>query len=284
MRHGLTPDGLVGRVSLGALNAPIQDRIDETIVNLERWRWLPESLGNRHVIVNIAGFSLDVVEDAEVTMSMDVVVGRPYRRTPVFSGVISYLVLNPSWEVPSSIAAQDKLPLLRANPGYLREQGYTLLRGWGADERVVNPDEIDWSTVTRRIFDFRMRQAPGPLNALGRVKFMFPNAFSVYLHDTPARELFGETSRAFSSGCIRLSRPLELAELLLSDDPRWSRDAIDGAVSSGVEQTVRLARPIPVHLLYWTAWIDAEGVAQHRADIYGRDSPVLRELRELPPG
>lgn len=125
-RHGLTPDGLVGRASLAALNTPIQARIDETIVNLERWRWLPESLGDRHVIVNIAGFSLDVVEDEEVTLSMDVVVGRPYRRTPVFSGAISYLVLNPSWEVPSSIAVQDKLPLIKANPAYLREQGYTL--------------------------------------------------------------------------------------------------------------------------------------------------------------
>jgi murein L,D-transpeptidase YcbB/YkuD len=137
--------------------------------------------------------------------------------------------------------------------------------------------------VTARNFPYRIRQEPGEMNALGRVKFMFPNKFSVYLHDTPARELFGENSRAFSSGCIRLERPLDLAALLLHDDPQWSREQIDAFVGNGVERMVRLPQPIPVHLLYWTVWVDDAGALQFRDDIYGRDAPVLRELREDPP-
>ena len=281
-RHGLTADGLVGRGTLAALNVPIQSRINQIIVNLERWRWLPETLGERYIIVNIAEFRLDVVEQGEPVKTMRVVVGRPYRRTPVFSETIRYLVLNPSWEVPSTIATQDKLPLIKQNPDYLTAQGYQLLQGWGADERRIDPGSVDWSTVTARNFPYRLRQAPGPLNALGQVKFMFPNKFSVYLHDTPARDLFGEDARAFSSGCIRLEKPLDLAELLLGDDARWSRAAIDRVVADGREQTVRLTRPMPVHLLYWTARVDEFGTLKFWDDIYGRDQLVLRELRDDP--
>jgi murein L,D-transpeptidase YcbB/YkuD len=282
-RHGLSADGLVGRATIASLNLPIQDRIDRIIVNLERWRWLPESLGERHVIVNIAGFSLDVVEAGQSIMSMRVVVGRPYRRTPVFSDTIRYLVLNPSWEVPATIATQDKLPLIRQDPDYLSSGGYQLLQGWGSDERVIDPYSVDWASITPRNFPYRLRQGPGPLNALGQIKFMFPNKFSVYLHDTPARELFGEDMRAFSSGCIRLNDPLSLAELLLDDATNWSRDAIDDVIASGREQTVILREPVPVHLLYWTAWAGPDGTLQFRDDIYARDAPVLRELRETPP-
>ncbi len=282
-RHGLAADGLVGRATLTALNLPIQERIDRIIVNMERWRWLPESLGERYILVNIAGFGLDLVDNGETALSMRVVVGRPYRRTPVFSDTIRYLVLNPSWEVPTSIAARDKLPLIQQDPGYLADQGYQLLQGWGTDERLIDPATVDWSAVTARNFPYRLRQVPGPLNALGQVKFMFPNRFSVYLHDTPSRELFAEDARAFSSGCIRLERPLDLAEYLLANDPAWSRPAIERAVAAGREQTVSLSRPMPVHLLYWTVWVDDAGVLQFRDDIYGRDRPVLEELREDAP-
>lgn len=282
-RHGLTADGIVGRATLAALNVPVQQRINQLIVNLERWRWLPETLGERYIIVNIAGFELAVVEQGERTLSMRVVVGRPFRRTPVFSETVRYLVLNPSWEVPSRIATQDKLPLIREDPAYLAQQGFQLLEGWGADERVVDPATVDWDNMTARNFNYRLRQGPGPLNALGQVKFMFPNRFSVYLHDTPARELFNEDARAFSSGCIRLQQPLDLAALLLADDPRWTRAAIDEAIAGGREQSVSLRRPIAVHLLYWTAWVDENGALQFRDDIYGRDQPVMQELREDPP-
>ncbi len=281
--HGLAADAVIGAATRRALNVPPEARMEQIIVNLERWRWLPEDLGERYVIVNIAGFSLDVIERGDSRLSMRVVVGQPYRRTPVFSGTMTYLVLNPWWEVPRSIAIRDKLPLIKSDPGYLARQGYSLLSGWGANDRVLDPGEIDWSAVTAGNFGFRMRQAPGPQNALGRVKFMFPNPHSVYLHDTPSRELFAKDARSFSSGCIRLEQPLELAELLLSAGEGWSRPAIDRAVASGKETVVRLPQPVPVHLLYWTAWADGDAI-QFRDDIYGRDARVLRELRKPPPG
>lgn len=281
--HGLADDAVVGRATLRTLNEPVQARIEKIIVNLERWRWLPEDLGERHIIVNIAGFNMDVVEQGETSLSMRVVVGRPYRRTPVFSGNMTYLVLNPSWEVPNNIAVRDKLPLIKADSTYLAGQGYSLLQGWGADERVVDPASVDWDSITARNFRYRLRQRPGELNALGRVKFMFPNVHSVYLHDTPSRELFAQASRTFSSGCIRLEQPLELAELLLSGNDNWRRPNIDRTVQGGKETVVKLRQAIPVHLLYWTAWADADAI-QFRDDIYERDVRVMRELRKGPPG
>jgi murein L,D-transpeptidase YcbB/YkuD len=281
--HGLTADAVIGPATLRALNVSPQVRMDQINVNLERWRWLPEDLGERYVLVNIAGFRLDVVERGEYRLSMRVVVGQPYRRTPVFSGTMTYLVLNPWWEVPRSIAVKDKLSLIKADPGYLSRQGYSLLAGWGADEQVIDPGDIDWSAVTAGSFSFRLRQRPGAQNALGRVKFMFPNPHSVYLHDTPSRELFAQDSRSFSSGCIRLEYPLELAELLLSPAAEWRRSDIDRVLTAGRETVVKLRQPIPVHLLYWTAWADDDAI-QFREDIYGRDERVLRELRKAPPG
>ncbi|HEX2138681.1 MAG TPA: L,D-transpeptidase family protein [Woeseiaceae bacterium] len=281
--HGLAADGVIGQATLRALNVSPQTRVEQVIVNLERWRWLPEDLGERYIIVNIAGFDLDVIEHGENRMSMRVVVGQPYRRTPVFSGTMTYLVLNPWWEVPRSIAVKDKLPLIKSDPAYLERQGYSLLTGWGADEQALDAAAIDWSGVTAASFRFRLRQKPGPQNALGRVKFMFPNPHSVYLHDTPSRELFAKDMRSFSSGCIRLEHPLELAELLLSSTEAWRRPDIDRALASGRETIVKLPRPIPVHLLYWTAWAD-EDTVHFRDDIYGRDERVLRELRKAPPG
>lgn len=282
-RHGLNADGVVGKATLAALNVPIKERIDQIVVNLERWRWLPETLGERYILVNIAAFTMDVVEHGEKKLSMRVVVGRPYRRTPVFSGTMTYLVFNPWWEVPQSIASKDKLPEIRKDPTYLQRQGYTLLSGWGSDESVLDPATIDWQRVTPATFRYRLRQSPGPQNALGQVKFMFPNPFAVYLHDTPSRELFSKEARTFSSGCIRLERPLELADLLLSEAAPWTSERIRQTVASGKETTVRLPRGLPVHLLYWTAWIDDDGTLQFRDDVYGRDAPVLRELRERPP-
>jgi murein L,D-transpeptidase YcbB/YkuD len=283
-RHGLNEDGLVGRATLAALNRSVESRIDQIIVNLERWRWLPETLGDRYVLVNVAAFRLDAVERGISALHMKVVVGLPYRRTPVFSDTIRFLVLNPNWEVPPRIAVEDKLPLIKANPRYLLEEGYQLLLGSGADERVVDPLTVDWTKITRRNFPFRLRQLPGPFNPLGRVKFMFPNKFSVYLHDTPSRGLFAEDARAFSSGCIRLEAPFDLAELLLRDDPDWPRARIELAAAEDMQQTVWLPRPMPIHLLYWTAWIDPSNGSLHFSDdVYGRDAGLLRELREPPP-
>jgi len=282
-RHGLDADGIVGASTIQAMDVPVENRIRQVIINLERWRWLPQELGERHILVNIANFELDVVEQQGTQLTMRVVVGKDYRRTPVFSDRMTYLVFNPSWHVPPSIAVRDKLPEIRKNPGYLPKQRMHLYKGWGAETVEIDPDSVDWSRITAKNFPYRIRQDPGPLNALGQIKFMFPNKFNIYLHDTPSRELFSTTVRAFSSGCIRVQRPLDLATYLLRDDKRWSRQKIEEVLEKGEEQTVRLTSPVPVHLLYWTAWAEEDGTIQFRPDIYGRDTALYHAMREIPP-
>jgi murein L,D-transpeptidase YcbB/YkuD len=283
-RHGLDMDGVVGASTTAALNVPAEERARQIEVNLERWRWLPADLGDRHVEVNIAGFGATLVEDGTALRTYRVVVGRRYRQTPMFSGLMSYLVLSPFWHVPPNIAALDKLPLIRSDPSTIAAQRMTLLDR--ATNQPVDPATVDWSTMSGPEFNrlYRLRQDPGPANALGAVKFMFPNKHNVYLHDTPSRELFERASRDFSSGCIRVEDALDLAEYLLADQPDWTRSRIDSVAAAGVERTVRLLEPVPVHLLYWTAWADADGVIHFREDIYGRDGAVRRALSAPPPG
>jgi len=280
-RHGLTVDGVLGQTTLVALNIPAERRVRQILVNMERWRWLPQDLGRRYIIVNIANYELDVIENNVEVLTTRVIVGRPYRRTPVFSDRMTYIVLNPHWYVPRNIAVKDILPDVKKEPGYLSKNNIKLFAGQGTSE--IDPAAVDWSRVTESNFSYSLRQDPGPNNALGRIKFMFPNKFNVYIHDTPAKELFKKTDRGFSSGCIRIERPIELAEYVFKEDPRWTRDKIVAAINKGEEQTVRLPEPIPVHLLYWTAWVDKDGDLQLRNDIYERDSVLYEALFEKPP-
>jgi murein L,D-transpeptidase YcbB/YkuD len=282
VRHGLDVTGVVDSGTAAALNVPVEDRIRQIELNLERWRWLPEDLGRRHVIVNIAGFDLDVVDAGSVVRSMRVMVGRTYRRTPVFSGMMTYLVLAPYWHVPRNLAVQDQLPLIRRDAGHFATQGIRVFLGSGADAEEIDPATVDWSKVGPRDFPYRLRQDPGPRNALGGVKFMFPNKFNVYLHDTPSRELFDRPQRDFSSGCIRVEQPIELAEFLLAGT-EWTRERLLTAITRRQEQTVRLPSPVPVHILYWTAWAERDGTIQFRQDIYDRDGRLAGALREETP-
>lgn len=278
-RHGLNPDGIIGRNTLGALNVSPEARIAQLRANLERWRWLPPALGEEYILVNIAGFDMHVVSGGQRVMTQRVVVGQPYRRTPVFTGRMTYLVLNPSWEVPPRLAAQDQLPKIQENPAYLEEMGFAVLRGWGSDEVRIDPAEVDWSALSRRHFPYRLRQAPGPQNALGQVKFMFPNRHNVYLHDTPARGLFASEDRARSSGCIRLEEPDRLTRWLLTErSSLMSEERIDQVLASGRETTVRLDRALAVHLLYWTAWVNPDGRVEYRRDVYQRDAALILAL------
>jgi len=279
-RHGLDVDGIVGPQTLAALNTPVEERIRQIELNLERWRWLPQDLGERYVLVNIANFQSDVVEKDKPVLTMRVIVGKSYRRTPVFSDKITYLVLSPYWHIPHSIATKDILPLIHKDPDYLAKQNIKVFLGWGADSREIDPQGIDWARVSANSFPYRLRQEPGPNNALGQIKFMFPNKFNVYLHDTAARELFTQSARSFSSGCIRIENPIDLAEYLLRDKPGWIREKIITLIEKRVEQTVSLSKPIPVHLLYWTAWSDENGSVHFRKDIYDRDSSLDKALRE----
>jgi murein L,D-transpeptidase YcbB/YkuD len=281
-RHGLSVDGVVGPATLAALNVPVQDRIKQIRANLERWRWLPHQLGRRHIVVNIARFTLEVVEDDHPVMSMRIIVGRPYRDTPVFSSQITSLVLNPSWNVPPRIAVEDKLPLIRQDSSYLARNHMKVFRGWGSEAREIDPTTVNWAKVSAEKFPYRLQQTPGPLNALGQMKFFLPNPFDVYLHDTPSRDLFNRSIRTFSSGCVRVEKPMELATYVLRGTERWTQDLLTATIERGREQAIRVASPVPVHLLYWTAWVEAEGTVHFRDDIYQRDTLLDKALNSLP--
>jgi murein L,D-transpeptidase YcbB/YkuD len=277
-RHGLASDGVVGPRTRAAMNVPVEERIRQIVINMERWRWLPDDLGDRYVLVNMAGFELELVESEHVALYMRVIVGKTYRRSPVFSDRIRYLEINPTWTVPPKIAAVDLLPKIRKDPLYFGEQGIRVFSDWGAGARELLPAAIDWSRYGKGRFPFKLRQDPGPKNALGRVKFMFPNKYDVYLHDTPSPELFQREVRTLSSGCIRVEKPLELALRLLDGHEGWDREKLALALAGGRQERVNLPQPVPVHLTYSTAWIGEGGDVHFRDDVYGRDRPLLAAL------
>ncbi|MEW5925292.1 MAG: L,D-transpeptidase family protein, partial [Candidatus Zixiibacteriota bacterium] len=192
----------------------------------------------------------------------------------------TYLVFSPYWNIPANITSQDIIPAMKKDPEYIAKQNIKIFRGHGSERAEVSPESIDWATLSPQKFDFWLRQEPGPKNALGGVKFMFPNRFNVYLHDTPDKNLFSKSSRGFSSGCIRIEKPLDLAVYLLKNDPKWTKEVIVKAMNSGVEQTVVIPEQIPVHLLYWTAWVSPDGEVNFRRDIYRRDSVLTEALSE----
>lgn len=276
-RHGLESDGNIDKETIAALNVPIDDRIDQIIVNMERWRWLPQEYSDYYVKVNIANFLVDVVKNGRLIKQHKAIVGKNYRRTPVFSSKISYLVLNPTWTVPPGIIKGDVIPGVKKDINYLKNKNLTVYDHSG---NILDPNLIDWNNPSSRSYIYR--QPAGPANALGAVKFMFPNEFSVYLHDTPGRELFDKTERSFSSGCIRVQNPLELAEYLINDSVNWNLKKIKKQVDSQVTITVPLSHKPDIYLLYWTAWTDDKAVVQFRKDIYSRDEKLKIALAEKP--
>jgi murein L,D-transpeptidase YcbB/YkuD len=225
-------------------------------------------------MVNTASFQLEVVENEQRLMKMRVVAGRRSRRTPEVSGELTYLVINPYWHIPHGIAKRDILPRIQEDPNYLVRQNILVFENWESDAPRIDAQSVEWSNVTERSFAFKLRQEPGPSNALGRIKFVFPNPFSVYLHGTPAQGLFRKAQRDFSSGCIRVEKPIELASLLLESEPGWTRERIINTVRTGKTQVVRLSEKTPVYLSYWTAWVDENGTIHFRDDIYGRDKSL----------
>jgi murein L,D-transpeptidase YcbB/YkuD len=286
IQNGLEPDGVLGKQTIKALNITAEERSRQIIVNMERWRWLPQDFGSRYILVNIAGFYLILIENQAPVMDMRVVAGKPYRRTPVFSDKITYLVINPFWVVPKTIAQKDILPKIKKDPSFLKQQNFKIFQGWGSDTREIDPASIDWQSVTSADLNFRFRQDPGPHNALGRIKFMFPNQFDVYLHDTPSRELFAKARRDFSSGCIRIEKPLEMAENLLKNHPDWPSEKVRAALRGDdyVEKTIKLPEPVNIHILYWTVWSGKDDLIHFSPDIYDRDKALDDALQEPPPG
>ena len=273
-RHGLNPDGILGAATLVELNVPVQTRINQVRVNLERARWVTHDLPDTFVAVNVAGAMVYFVKNRAVVFETRAVVGTTYTATPVFRATMRTIDLNPTWTVPPGIVG-EVLAAIRRNPGYLTAENMRVLSRGGSP---LDASRIDFSRYSARNFPYVFQQEPGPRNPLGRIKFLLPNRYSVYLHDTPAHELFEREQRTFSHGCIRVHEPLRLAALVLNDSLRWNQTSIQAAIETGATRTITLETPIPVLVLYWTASADLHGELHFYRDLYRRDAALLRAL------
>jgi murein L,D-transpeptidase YcbB/YkuD len=269
-RHRISPDGTVDADTVSALNVPVEQRIRQIELNLERWRWLPDRMPERHFIVNVPDFRLEAIEHGKAVMDMRVVVGSPDNKTPIFADEMTHVVFSPYWNVPPGIAEEETIPRAVNDPGFLSRNNMEIVAASGD---VVDPRSVDWSNAR----GLRIRQRPGSSNALGGVKFMFPNNFDVYLHDTNATTLFDRIERGLSHGCVRVEEPHKLAQYVLRDQAEWTPDAIDAAMKSGSEKHVKLKAHIPVYILYKTAWVHDGGV-RFLKDLYGHDADQIAKL------
>lgn len=270
-RHGLEADGVIGRTTQEALAVPVGKRLDQIAASMERMRWMPHDLGSRYVLVNVPGYRLRAV-DGDRTLAMNVIVGKPATKTPMFSKEITNVVLNPSWGVPARIAVNEMLPKLKNDPDYLVRGGYTV----SENGQVVNPQDIDWESVERGNFTYAFKQQPGDGNALGKVKFTIPDSDNIYLHDTSQRKLFVRSERSLSHGCVRLADPEAMTKFMLVGEG-WSEKSVEAAYASAASRTVNIT-PMPVHLVYWTSWADESGKLHFARDIYGMDKPLMQAM------
>ncbi|WP_209006205.1 murein L,D-transpeptidase [Stappia sp. 28M-7] len=277
-RHGLEVDGVIGKNTLAEINVPISRRIDQMELNMERRRWMPDDLGSRYVFVNLADQNLKVVENDKTVHTTRVVVGKPYHATPVFSDEMTYAEVNPYWTVPYSIATTEYLPMLQRDPGSLLAKNIRVFSG----NREIDPWSVAWGSYSRASFPFTLRQDPGEGNALGRIKFMFPNKFNIYIHDTPSKSLFDRAQRSFSHGCIRAEDPFDLGQALLGPDG-WTKDKLEAVRNSRERRVIKLSKPLPVHLTYLTAWVNKDGSVHFRRDIYDRDKVLAKAIAQLRP-
>jgi murein L,D-transpeptidase YcbB/YkuD len=274
--NGIDSDGVVGKQSYEVLNMTFQARVDRLRVNMDRYRWIRQEVGQEVIVVNIAGYELYYLRDGQLRWETPVMVGTIDTRTPIFQAQLRYLEFNPTWNVPRSIVQRSLFGKFAANPQYVVDKGYRLYDSNGA---VVDPLSVNWSNYSSRSFPYRVVQMPGPDNAMGQVKFMFPNRHAVYLHDTPSKALFSRTQRAFSAGCIRVENPLDFAEALLDDPAQWSGDRIQQLVDGGEpQQVVRIQRQINVMLMYWTVSPTVSSRIQFHPDVYQLDAAALAAL------
>jgi murein L,D-transpeptidase YcbB/YkuD len=280
-RHNLYQDGVIGKQTLAAMNVPVEARIEQIIINMERYRWLSRDIKGPWVAVNIAGFKALAGKHGRLDLEMPVIVGKRHHETPVFSDTIKHVVFNPYWTLPPSIARNETLPKLKKDPNYLQKHNMRVFLGWGEGSKELDPATIDWSKVTRSEMNkYRIRQDPGPSNALGGLKIIFPNKYSVYLHDTPTHGLFKQEKRAFSHGCIRMSRPVEMASWVLGGEEKgWGVDRIKEIIKGRQRQVAVLEKPLPVLILYRTSYVDVDsGTLHFYDDIYGRDRVLASAL------
>ena len=278
-RHGLKADGALGPSTLKAMNVSIDDRIDQIIINMERWRWIPKpkKLEEKHIFVNIPEYMLYARDKGKTVLKMKVIVGKTMNSTPIFSDKLEYIVFSPYWNVPTSIIMEEFLPKLQQDPGWLERMDMEVLNGYAKDAQPISPHSVDWYSVSADNFKYRIRQRPGPDNPLGDIKFIFPNEHEVYLHHTASETLFNETQRGFSHGCIRVEKPVEVAKFLLEDQPQWDDSAIIEAMHAGTEKYQNLKAQVPVYIVYFTSWVDDKGAIHFRDDIYGHDKVLEKE-------
>lgn len=274
-RHGLTVNGEINQSTVNALNVSPAKRIRQILVNMERIRWVPVDPGGNYILVNIPEFRMHIYENDKLAWSSNVVVGTPANSTVIFSREMKYVVFAPYWNVPPGILGSEVLPGIKRNAGYLARHNMEVA---GASGNVIPASSINWSKYTARNFPYIIRQKPGGANSLGRVKFLFPNEYNIYLHDTPSKGLFNETKRSFSHGCIRVSEPRRLATYLLRNDSSWTEKRIDAAMSATKEQYVTLKYKLPVFIGYFTAWVGSDGQLNFRDDVYGHDAKLAATL------
>lgn len=275
--HGLEPTGAVGPATRAELNVPPEDRLRQLEVNIRRWAKLSHQLGDRYILVNVPSYQLQVVENGVTVLRMKAVVGKPERPTPEITSTVTRVVFNPYWNVPKTIAEKDIVPKVINNPNYLDEMHIEILDQQADDATIISQDEVDWQSALENGFPYHFRQEPGNENALGLVKFEFDNSHDVYLHDTPAKNLFEKSKRDFSSGCIRLERPFDLANYLMKNNPNWNEEKMQDILAKGKTSYLKASLPTEIVITYLTAWVDDAGNIQFRSDIYqedGLDAPT----------
>lgn len=277
-RHMLQADGVLGASTLLALNVSVQERIQQIKITMERWRWLPKNLGNRHVLVNIAALTLKAFENEKEVLEMPVIVGQRYRQTPVFSSTIYSIRFNPTWNVPRMIAVQDKLKLIKKDSTYLRKKGFIVYDESG---EVVQPESVNWSSLSKGYFPYHLKQLPGSQNALGKIRFSIHSPFDIYLHSTAEPKLFEKSERYLSSGCIRVKFPVELAAFVFNDTANWPNEKISSMMEGTKTMNVTLPYPVPVYITYFTVWQDPQGEIYFAKDIYDQDKRIGVALDDM---
>jgi len=275
-RHGLSADGVVGPRTRAVMSVPIEERLAQIRRTMERWRWLPRHLGEAHVLVNTAGFRVDVMEGARSVLSMRVIVGTPDQATPSFGAMIEAMIINPYWNVPLRIARDKLLPRQQRDPMFFSARGFRVFPNGGASSQEIDPAGVDWRRVSTEPFPFRVRQEPGERNSMGRVAFVLPNPFDIFLHDTPERALFERDTRVFSEGCVRIERFMALALYSLRGTSEWDESRITAEIDSLQHRRVTLPRPLPVYVLYLTSWVDDGGIVHFADDVYRREGVLSR--------
>ena len=267
---------LLDRNTRLSLNVTVAEKIRQILINMERWRWMPRKLGKRYLVVNMTGFELYIMENGSSVLTMPVIIGKAYRSTPSFSGLVSYMEYNPYWTIPTNMVIEDMIPRQINDPSFLAKRSIKLYRGWGDNAREIDPQTVNWKKLDKERFPYWLRQDPGPKNALGQIKFLFSNPYEVYLHGTPDKHLFDRVVRTFSSGCIRVKDPVRLAAYLLNDGSLQKEEEVLANIHLGTNQGVNIPDAVPIYLVYWTAWVDLDGGMNFRHDVYGRDNLLNR--------